>query len=145
MAEYFTSRFWATKYWNGRYFQAGIQDPGAIYANLSGSGAIVADISSTQANEQPTGGGYAWKGPAEPRYRVHPEYADKPKRKKRAKKVGEQIVLAPDPIIETGIIDVRPAWNVTAEMQKRAREAKRIRRAKLRAIALADDEWLMVA
>jgi hypothetical protein len=32
-----------------------------------------------------------------------------------------------------------------AELQQRADEAERIRRAKLRAIALADDDWLMVA
>ena len=92
-----------------------------------------------------TGGGHAWKDPAEPQYRVHPEYEDKPKKKRRKVTEPETIVFAPDLTVQTGIVPVRPAWDVMAELQQRADEAERIRRAKLRAIALADDEWLMVA
>ena len=146
MADHFANRFWATKYWNGRYFQAGINDPGAIYASISGAGAIVADLTATsQPDVQPTGGGYAWKGPAEPHYRVHPEYEDKPKKKRTRKKVGEQVILTGEPEIQTGIIEVTPALDALGEIQRSKDEAERIRRAKLRAIALADDEWLMVA
>ncbi len=92
-----------------------------------------------------TGGGHAWKGPVEPQYRVHPDYEDKPKKKRRKVTEPETIVLAPDITVQTGIVPVRPAWDVMAELQQRADEAERTRRAKLRAIALADDDWLMVA
>lgn len=128
----------------------------AINADVLG-GTITADLAATetsdtvsfaitaQADDQPIGGGHAWKGPAEPRYRVHPEYEDKPRKKRKREKVGEQVILAGEPEIQTGIIAVRPAWDVMAEMQQRAEEAERVRRERLRAIALADDEWLMVA
>ena len=92
-----------------------------------------------------TGGGHAWKGPAEPKYRVHPEYEDKPKKKRKRGKVGEQVILAGEPEIQTGIIEVTPARDALGEIQRAKDEAERIRQAKFRAIALADDEWLMVA
>ena len=91
------------------------------------------------------GGGHAWKGPVEPHYRVHPEYEGKPKKKAKRVVEPEVITLAPTLHIQTGISPVRPAWDVMADLQQRADEADRIRRAKLRAIALADDDWLMVA
>lgn len=91
------------------------------------------------------GGGHAWKGPAEPQYRVHPEYEDKPKKKRKRETVGEQVILAGEPEIQTGIIEVTPARNVLGEIQWKQAEAEQVRRDKLRAIALADDEWLMVA
>lgn len=105
----------------------------------------VAFNATAAGDEQPIGGGHAWKGPAEPKYRVHPDYEDRPKKKKRVTQVGEQVILAGEPEIQTGIIAVRPAWDVMAEMQQRAEEAERARQERLRAIALADDEWLMVA
>lgn len=91
------------------------------------------------------GGGHAWKGPAEPKYRVHPEYEDKPKKKRKREKVGEQVILAGEPEIQTGIIEVTPARDVLGELQRRQAEADQARRDRYRAIALADDEWLMVA
>ncbi len=102
-------------------------------------------VSLTAGSNAITGGGHAWKGPAEPQYRVHPDYEDKPKKKRRKVTEPETIVLAPDLTVQTGIVPVRPAWDVMAEIQQRTDEAERIRRAKLRAIALADDDWLMVA
>ena len=129
-------------------------DTVSIAADVLG-GTITADLDATETSdtaafnataesEQPSGSG-PWKGPIEPRYRVHPEYEDKPKKKKRVTQVGEQVILAGEPEIQTGVIAVRPAWDVMAEMQQRAEEAERARRERLRAIALADDEWLMVA
>lgn len=131
-------------------------DTVSIAADVLG-GTITADLAATETSdtvafnataagdEQPIGGGHAWKGPAEPKYRVHPDYEDRPKKKKRVTQVGEQVILAGEPEIQTGIIAVRPAWDVMAEMQQRAEEAERARQERLRAIALADDEWLMVA
>lgn len=100
---------------------------------------------AAEADDQPIGGGHAWKGPAEPRYRVHPEYEEKPKKKRKREKVGEQVILAGEPEIQTGIIEVTPARDVLGELQRKQAEAEQARRDRLRAIALADDEWLMVA
>lgn len=97
------------------------------------------------AADQPIGGGHAWKGPAEPKYRVHPEYEDKPRKKRKREKVGEQVILAGEPEIQTGIIEVTPARDALGELQRKQAEAEQARRDRLRAIALADDEWLMVA
>jgi len=77
--------------------------------------------------------------------REYPEYVEaKPKRRKKRRPEPEQITLAPDPIIETGIIDVIPAWDVLVELQRIQEEAAIARQQRLRAIALADDEWLMM-
>lgn len=128
----------------------------AINADVLG-GAITVTLAATEtsdsvslavldAQDQPiSGGGSAWKGPAEPKYRVHPEYEDRPKKKRKREKVGEQVILAGEPEIQTGIIEVTPARDALGKLQQARDEADRIRRAKLRAIALADDEWLMVA
>lgn len=103
----------------------------------------------TAVSQQPEGRGIPWKGPDKHEYRVHPEYADKPKRKKkRIVEEGPQVVIESDVTTQTGIIKakkVTPARNVLREIQQKQAEAEQVRRAKLRAIALADDEWLMVA
>ena len=131
-------------------------DTVAINADVLG-GTITADLAATetsdtvsfaitaQADDQLIGGGHAWKGPAEPRYRVYPEYEDKPRKKRKREKVGEQVILAGEPEIQTGIIEVTPARDVLGELQRQQAEAEQARRDRLRAIALADDEWLMVA
>lgn len=112
---------------------------------------LAAGIVAQQAEAPPEpvevplgGGGHAWKGPAEPKYRVHPEYEDKPRKKKKVKQ-GQQVILAGEPEIQTGIIEVSPAWDALGVLERRQAEAEMARRKRLRAIAEADDEWLMVA
>jgi len=113
-------------------------------AITEGSDSVAAVLSSPDV--QPvTGGGFVWKGPQEPNYQVHAEYDAKPRRKRKKVTEPETIVLAPDLTVQTGIVAVRPAWDVMAELQQRADDAEQVRRDKLRQIALADDEWLMVA
>jgi len=134
------------------------ESPDAVASTVSVSGgtaSLSADItepsdvvssSVSLIGGEVAGGGFAWKGPAEPNYRVHPEYADKPAHKTNKKvQTPEVIELAPDLHVQTGIAPVRPAWDVMAELQQRQSEADQARQDKLRQIALADDEWLMVA
>jgi hypothetical protein len=101
---------------------------------------------------QTTGGVGYWPEPPKKKYRVYPEYDPdakqdtdaKPKRKRKKKKQeGQEIVLAPDPVIETGIVTVRPAWDAMAELQRIADEAAFEQRNRLMALLRADDEWLM--
>jgi hypothetical protein len=98
-----------------------------------------------QDTQQPTAGG-VWRDWLPVRTpREYPEYVEaKPKRRKKRRPEPEQITLAPDPIIETGIIDVIPAWDVLVELHRIQEEAAIARQQRLRAIALADDEWLMM-
>ena len=91
------------------------------------------------------GGGVAWRGPKQPQYRVHPEYEAKPKKKRKTVTEPEVITLAPDLHVQTGIVETTPAWDAIGELDNLSAEAERLRKKKLRAIALADDEWLMVA
>lgn len=97
------------------------------------------------AEERITGGAVGWRGTLDRIYRVHPEYDEPKPKKKKVKKAGEQVILAGEPEIHTGVIEVQPARDVLGELQRQRDAADRVRRAKLRAIALADDEWLMVA
>lgn len=48
-------------------------------------------------------------------------------------------------MIDTGIIEVTPAWDALVELQRIQDEAAIARQKKLRAIALSDDDWLMMA
>ena len=126
---------------------AGIFDTGIFDTGIFDNGGAAA-TGPTQG-----GGPGHWKGPVEPAYQVHPEYADKPKRKKkRVITEGPQVVIESDVTTQTGIIEtpaVTPARNVLAEMQQKQAEANQARaiaeQQRIRAIALADDEWLMVA
>jgi hypothetical protein len=70
----------------------------------------------------------------------------KPKRKKRRKRKPdyEPFVPAPDPLIERGIVQITPAWDVMVQLQQMQQEAEIARLERLRAIALADDEWMMM-
>lgn len=59
MADHFADRYWATKFWTAKYFQGGEQNPGAMYASLSGSGVIAADIEGITVESAVVLGG-AW-------------------------------------------------------------------------------------
>lgn len=91
-------------------------------------------------------GGWEWLNNLNPPRQRDPE--DEPrqaKRKKRRKlKEPEEIVLAPDLTVETGIVETVPAWDALGRLQEASDEAERVRRKKLRMIALADDDWLMM-
>lgn len=117
-------------------------DPG-LYA-ISGTDATLQYGQAAVTQPIITGGG-RWRE-HRPNYRIHPEYDDtKPQRKKRANKVGPVVVLEPAPVIVTGIVEVKPAWDALVEIQQQRDEAERVRIKKLRALLLADDEWLMSA
>lgn len=91
-----------------------------------------------------TGGG-SWRGTQEPRYRVHEEYDDSKKTTVKRIKLGKPGSLEADNEVITGIVEVRPAWDVMVELQQQRDEAERARLERLKAIIQADDEWLMVA
>lgn len=118
---------------------AGIFDTGIFDTGIFDHAAIA----PVQPDERITGGGY-WRE-HKPNYRIHDEYADPPAKKKtkKVKKEGQQIILEGDPVIETGIIEVTPARNALAELDRIAKEAAAARKKRLRALALADDDWLM--
>lgn len=89
-----------------------------------------------------TGGGY-WREHKK-EYQVHPEYDEpKPKKARKKRKEGTQVILEGDPVIQTGVIEVRPALNALDELRRIQRQAATERKRRLRVIALADDEWLM--
>src|SRR5574343_674111 len=94
----------------------------------------VAAFSVQSAEDRITGGAVGWRGTLDRIYRVHPEYADPRPKKKKVKKSGEQVILAGEPEIHTGVIEVQPARDVLGELQRQKDEAERVRRAKLRAI-----------
>jgi hypothetical protein len=97
--------------------------------------------------EQPSAGGsWAWLDAFSRRRQEAPTEEPKPKRKKRKRVKADTIDLAPDgPVdVQTGIVEAVPAWDVLAELQRIQNEAAEARRQRLRAIALADDEWLMM-
>lgn len=48
MADHFADQYWSGLFWTAKYFQGGEQNPGAISASLSGSGAIVAELDGIQ-------------------------------------------------------------------------------------------------
>lgn len=116
-------------------FDTGIFDTG-IFDNAGSASAL------------PTNRGTPWKGPKEPEYRIYPEYAAKKRKKKRVLVEGPQVVVESDVTTQTGIIQVPsiiPALDVLGDMQAKQAQADQARLDRLRAIALADDEWLMVA
>lgn len=116
-------------------FDTGIFDRN-IYDNVLGP------VTVTSAT---AGNGY-WLEVKRPKYKVHPEYDTdaKPKRKRKKKKdEGQEIVLAPNPVIERHIISVYPAWDAMAELQRIADQAALEHRIRLMALLRADDEWLM--
>lgn len=121
-------------------FDTGIFDRN-IYDNVLGP-VTVAPSTAVAA------GGY-WPNVKRPEYRIHPEYdpdaKPKRKRKKKRKQEEQEIVILPAPVFEPKIITVSPALDVLSELQRIADEAARANAERLRAIAIADDEWLMMA
>jgi hypothetical protein len=114
---------------------------------ITGTDATLSANAANQPYPPITGGGH-WKGPPEPSYRIHDEYDPDAKGKKKRKKkkvIDGNVVIGPAPVIQTGIVEVKPAWDAMVDLQRMQEEAEQVRRERLRAIALADDEWLMVA
>jgi len=102
---------------------------------------------TTQPVTQPiiTGGG-RWRE-HRPNYRIHPEYDDTPKqRRAKPAPVETGVVLVRDPIPELRLGPVTPALNMAAEFQRLQHEAEQAafaRLERLKAIAKADDDWLL--
>ena len=98
------------------------------------------------SGQQPiAGGGYANFPDKRPHYRRYEEFDEKPEATpvKRIK-IGDQVILASDEIeVSTGIIEPSPAMNWLGDLTAKDAEAKRLRKKRLRQIALADDDWLM--
>lgn len=99
-----------------------------------------------------TGGGSSAYWPDNrPRYRTFEEYDQKPAQKrKNARKISDQVILTDDgPTVHTGIIETTPARDVLSELNRLTDEAARIaereRKKRLRAQALEEDEWLLMA
>lgn len=102
---------------------------------------------TTTTSAPPAGGSWAWLDAFRPRRRQDaPTEEPKPKRKRRKRVKADTIDLAPDgPVeVQTGIVETVPAWDALVELQRIQNEAAEARRQRLRAIALADDEWLMM-
>ena len=97
------------------------------------------------APAQPTGG-WEWLNSLNPPSSRDIQEVDtpEPKRPKRKRLKAETIELAPDLEVQTGIIPVMPAWDALVELQRMQDEAEIARRERLRALVLADDEWLMM-
>jgi hypothetical protein len=107
---------------------------------MSSDGDVVVPV-----QPQAGGGWYDWLPRPRP-VDVSEDDTPKRKRKKRRRIKADTIELAPDgPVeVQTGIVETAPAWDVLAELQRIQVEAAEARRQRLRAIALADDEWLMM-
>jgi hypothetical protein len=107
---------------------------------LSTDGVVVVPV-----QPQAGGGWYDWLPRPRP-VDVSADETPKPKRKKRKRLKADAIDLVPDgPVeVQTGIVETVPVWDVLAELQRIQNEAAEARRQRLRAIALADDEWLMM-
>jgi hypothetical protein len=92
-------------------------------------------------------GGWEWLNTLNPPSRRRLEDEDERKQPKPQRRVIRDtgIVLAPEPVIERGRIPTVPAWDAMIELQRIQQEAEIARLERLRAIALADDDWLMMA
>jgi hypothetical protein len=112
---------------------------------FTGTEADLEYVAGATVAEQPQAGWSNWLNNI-PRPR-QAEDEPKPKRKKRRKRKPEYepFVPAPDPLIERGVVQITPAWDVMVQLQQMQAEAEMARLERLRAIALADDEWLMMA
>lgn len=134
-------------------------DTVAIDASVIG-GTLTADLAAIETSDTAsfvasvsvpddgriTGGAGHWPE-HKPRYRIHPEYDEKPKKKakRKSEEDGKQVILKGKPEIHTGVVSVKPAFDALGKLKRTKDEAEAARLAKLRAIALAEDEWLMVA
>lgn len=99
---------------------------------------------------QPAAGWSGWLNNVPRPRRVEDEEDERQEQPKPKKKVrryvadGGHVILEGDVTVQTGVIEATPAWDALSKLQRDYEEAERIRRKKLRAIALADDDWLMM-
>ena len=73
--------------------------------------------------------------------------AEAPRRRQKRKKTGPldpSVIKTEAGQVHTGVIAVRPAANELANYRRMKREAAESRAARLRQIALSDDEWMMM-
>lgn len=112
---------------------------------LTGTNATLTASNQNTPYPPITGGGYYREH--KPQYRVHPEYEDAPRKKKRRKPEPDEqpFIIAPEPIVRK-LGEIRPAWNTAAELMRselEAAQAAKARAERIKAIVQADDEWLM--
>jgi len=131
-------------------FKAGTFDQAASSSCIFDTGIFdqgIFDHCPDAVAQQPAAGGQ-WRDwlPRRPDVSQEDTPELKPKRKKRKRVKADTIDLAPDgPVeVQTGIVETVPAWDALVELQRIQNEAAEARRQRLRAIALADDEWLMM-
>jgi hypothetical protein len=141
-----TTRLFDTGIFDSGIFKTDEPIPGIFEAPPFDTGIFDHRVTTT-TSAPAAGGSWAWLDAFSPRRRQEaPTEAPKPKRKKRKRLKADTIDLAPDgPVeVQTGIVEAVPVWDVLAELQRIQNEAAEARRQRLRAIALADDEWLMM-
>ena len=115
---------------------------------LTGSSVNLTASQATTQPAQPSGGRWIdWLARPPRQADLPDDDAPKPKKAKRKRYNADTIELAPDgPVeVQTGIVETIPAWDALVELQRIQNEAAEARRQRLRAIALADDEWLMMS
>jgi hypothetical protein len=124
----------------------GIYDTG-IFDNADPFGIFDHRIPSAAAS--PSAGWSGWLNELPRPRRLEGDADEPPPKRKRRKKRNltpeAPFALAPDPLIERGVVQITPAWDVMVQIQQMQAEAEIARLERLRAIALADDEWLMMA
>ena len=137
MSDYFANGYFAPKYWTVKYFQGGEVNPNAMSASLSGGGSITAVLVGIEVVTATgtSAGSYNM-------YRVDDPEPKKPKPRK-VKYLGPapQKLVAKTPRTPKASTKI-PAY--LADFEKGKLAARQSRGAKLRAMQLADDEWLML-
>lgn len=133
MSDYFANGYFAPKYWTVKYFQGGEVNPNAMSASLSGGGSITAVLVGIEV--------VTATGTSAGTYNMY-RFPDEPKRKKvkflrpAAPKLGESK--------KTTRVPKAPAKPSSANLELGKLAARQSRGAKLRAMQMADDEWLML-
>lgn len=149
MADHFADRYWSTKFWAGRYFQVGEQNPGAMQASLSGAGTVSAALASGQRTEQPEqryGGGGApiWPGSLEALFKKK----KKPKKEEIVQEVAEVVAEAVPQATrdESKVIAARIAEQMTVRQLREVQTINAlIARVEAELAEMDDEEVLLLA
>jgi hypothetical protein len=137
-----TTRLFDTGIFDSGIFKTDEPIPGIFDTGIYDTG--IFDHRVTPSVVPQSTGGWEWLNSLNPPSRRREEPEEKPEPRRRRLKA-DTIELAPDLEVVTGVIPSMPAWDMMAELQRRQAEAEAARLARLRAIALADDDWLMMA
>ena len=132
MSDHFADRYFAPGYWPTSYFQGGDQNPGAMRAALSGSGALVAVLEGVEAASVAveaggdSGDGLWWRSPRKKKTKGRAN-----KRPAAAQlKSGESLAPQPVPtetVLPTHLDQLKA--NIAAQVDELLREANKQARA----------------